>query len=66
VPGDWKKIRGSGIWWIRYRVEGKLKREKVGRKGEAIALYQQRKSDTQAGAKLRHEMRRTFGTCSRS
>jgi hypothetical protein len=25
-------------------VDGKLKREKVGRRGDAIALYQQRKS----------------------
>ena len=40
VPGVWEKVRGSGIWWIRYRVEGKLKRKKVGRKGDAIALYQ--------------------------
>ncbi len=57
VPGVWEKVRGSGIWWIRYRVEGKLKREKVGRKGDAIALYQQRKSDTRAGAKLPNNLR---------
>ena len=57
VRGVWEKVRGSGIWWIRYRVEGKLKREKVGRKGDAIALYQQRKSETRAGAKLPSNLR---------
>jgi site-specific recombinase XerD len=36
---------------------GQLKREKVGRKGDAIALYQQRKSETRAGAKLPDNMR---------
>jgi integrase len=55
--GVWEKVPGSGIWWIRYRVEGKLKREKVGRKGDAIALYQQRKSDTRAGTKLPSNLR---------
>jgi integrase len=59
VPGVWEKFPGSGVWWIRYRVEGKLKREKVGRKGDAIALYQQRKSETRAGAKLPDNMRNT-------
>ena len=34
----WERVQGSGVWWIRYRVNGKLKREKVGRKGDAVAL----------------------------
>jgi len=45
------------VWWIRYRVDGKLKREKVGRRGDAIALYQLRKSDTRAGKKLPANLR---------
>jgi site-specific recombinase XerD len=57
VPGVWEKVSGSGVWWIRYRVDGKLKREKVGRRGDAIALYQQRKSATRAGAKLPDNLR---------
>ncbi len=57
VRGVWEKVPGSGIWWIRYRVEGKLKREMAGRKGDAIALYQLRKSDTRAGAKLPSNLR---------
>jgi len=55
--GVWEKVAGSGIWWIRYRVEGKLKREKVERKGDAIALYQLRKSQTRAGKKLPSNLR---------
>ncbi len=45
------------MWWIRYRVDGKLKREKVGKRGDAIALYQLRKSTVRAGAKLPSNMR---------
>ncbi len=47
----------SGVRWIRYRVDGRLKREKVGRKGDAIALYQLRKSQTRAGKKLPANLR---------
>ena len=43
---------GSGAWWIRYRVNGQLKREKVGRESDAIAFFQQRKSEVRAGKKL--------------
>jgi integrase len=57
ATGVWEKVEGSGIWWIRYRDAGKLKREKVGRKSDAIALYQQRKSELRAGVKLPANMR---------
>jgi site-specific recombinase XerD len=57
VTGVWEKVRDSGDWWIRYRVDGKLKREKVGRKSDAIALYQLRKSQTRAGKKLPANLR---------
>jgi len=57
VTGVWEKVPGSGVWWIRYRVGGKLKREKVGRKSDAIALYQQRKSEVRAGKKLPTNLR---------
>jgi hypothetical protein len=49
------KGKGSGVWWIR--AEGKLKREKVGRKSDGIALYQQRKSELRAGVKLPTNLR---------
>jgi len=57
ATGVWEKVPGSGVWWIRYRVDGKLKREKVGRRDDAIALYQLHKSTTRAGAKLPENMR---------
>jgi integrase len=43
---------GSGIWWINYYVKGKQHRERVGRKSDAIALYQKRKADARRGVKL--------------
>jgi hypothetical protein len=62
--GIWERIPGSGIWWIHYYdAEGKRRREKVGRKGDAIKLYLQRKADAQAGRKLARPLRqrdRTF------
>jgi hypothetical protein len=48
----WEREPGSNIWWIRYRADGVLKREKVGRKSDALALYQKRKSELRAGVKL--------------
>ncbi|HEX3940824.1 MAG TPA: hypothetical protein VHX11_05010, partial [Acidobacteriaceae bacterium] len=57
ATGVWEKERGSGVWWIRYRAEGKLKREKVGRKSDAIDLYHQRKADVRAGVKLPANLR---------
>jgi hypothetical protein len=60
----WEKVPGSGIWWIHYiDAEGKRRREKVGRKGDAIRLYHQRKADALAGRKLGKPLRqreRTF------
>jgi site-specific recombinase XerD len=62
--GVWERIPGSGIWWIHYiDAEGKRRREKVGRKGDAIRLYHQRKADALAGRKLGKPLRqreRTF------
>lgn len=64
ATGVWEKDLGSGVWWIRYRAAGKLKREKVGRRSDAIALYQQRKSELRAGAKLPPNMRTKGSTFS--
>jgi integrase len=40
------------MWWINYYVNGKQHRERVGRKSDAIALYQKRKADARRGVKL--------------
>ena len=37
--GVFKKVPGSGIWWIRYKAAGVEHREKVGRRSDAINLY---------------------------
>ena len=50
--GLFERPPGSGVWWINYYVKGKQHREKVGRKSDAIALYQKRKADARAGHKL--------------
>ena len=55
--GVYEKEPGTGIWWIVYFAEGKKKREKVGRKSDALALYQQRKSEVRAGVKMPANMR---------
>jgi hypothetical protein len=36
IRGLWERELESDIWWIRYRAEGVLKREKVGAWGGAI------------------------------
>jgi integrase len=52
MRGVYEKPAGSGIWWIHYYAGGKRHREKVGRKSDAIKLYQSRKADAAAGRKL--------------
>ena len=58
VTGVWEKVAGSGIWWIRYRENGVLHREKVGRKSDALALYHKRKNEIRVGVKLPDSLRR--------
>jgi len=52
MRGVYENPADSGIWWIHYYVDGKRHREKVGRKSDAIKLYQSRKADAVAGRKL--------------
>jgi integrase len=52
LRGVYENPAGSGIWWIHYYAAGKRHREKVGRKSDAIKLYQSRKADAVAGRKL--------------
>jgi hypothetical protein len=55
--GIFEKEPGSGIWWIRYKIDGVERREKVGRRGDAIRLYQLRRTDAIRGVKLPPNMR---------
>src|ERR1035441_1791310 len=50
--GLFERPAGSGCWWINYYVDGKQHREKVGRRGDALALYQKRKADSRRKLKL--------------
>jgi phage terminase Nu1 subunit (DNA packaging protein) len=52
MRGVYENPIGSGIWWIHYYEAGKRHREKIGRKSDAIKLYQTRKADAAAGRKL--------------
>lgn len=55
--GIFEKESGSGIWWIRYKIDGVERRENVGRRGDAIKLYALRKSDALRGVKLPNNMK---------
>jgi len=47
--GVYEKVPGSGVWWIRYIVDGRIRREKVGGKQAAINRYEQRKVEAREG-----------------
>jgi len=52
IKGVYENPVGGGIWWINYYVEGRRHREKVGRRSDAISLYQRRKTDARMGIKM--------------
>jgi len=52
MRGVYEQPPGSGIWWINYYVEGTRHREKVGRRSDAVALYQRRKTEARMGIKM--------------
>jgi hypothetical protein len=67
VKGVFERPVGSGSWWINYYVDGKQYREKVGRRSDALALYQKRKADARRKVKLPELVRGktvTFGQLS--
>jgi site-specific recombinase XerD len=55
--GVFERAPGSDIWWIRYKIDGVERREKVGRRGDAIKLYSIRKADALRGIKLPKNMK---------
>lgn len=50
--GVFEKKPGSGIWWIQYFADGKRKRERIGRKSDAIDMYKVRRAAIFKGEKL--------------
>jgi site-specific recombinase XerD len=59
VRGVWEREPGSDIWWIRFRVDGVLKREKVGTHKAACELLMKRKNEIREGIKMPENMRHT-------
>ncbi|MGO9338020.1 MAG: tyrosine-type recombinase/integrase [Terracidiphilus sp.] len=58
IRGVWEREPGSNVWWIRYRdALGKLRREKVGRRGDAIDLLNKRRNERRVGVKLPDNLR---------
>ncbi len=58
VRGVWERIPGSGVFWVRFRdSDGKLHREKIGRKGEAIDLLNKRRNERRVGIKMPENLR---------
>ena len=48
----------SGVFWIRFRdADGKLHREKIGRKGDAIDLLNKRRNERRVGKKMPENLR---------
>ena len=58
LRGIFEKPEGSKIFWIRYvDGSGRYKREKVGRRGDAITLLSRRKADAAMGVKMPDNLR---------
>jgi hypothetical protein len=55
--GVFQHPAGSGVWWVNFYFAGKRHREKVGRRSDAIALYQKRKTEGRSGLKLPETLR---------
>ena len=52
IRGVYEHPKGSGVWWIHFYVNGVRRREKVGRRSDAVDLYRIRKADARRGIKL--------------
>src|SRR5579863_4495133 len=58
VRGLWEREPRSGVWWIRYRdADGKLHREKIGRKSDAKNALDKRRNERRTGVKLPDNLR---------
>jgi site-specific recombinase XerD len=58
IRGLYEKVPGTGIWWIRWTdSQGKLHREKAGRRGDALTLLAKRRTETIQKKKLPEKFR---------
>jgi len=59
VRGIFEKVPGSNVWWIRYAgADGRIRREKAGRRRDALDLYRKRKTQVLQGEKLPETFRK--------
>ncbi len=65
IRGVFEKVPGSDIWWIQYfDASGRRRREKAGRRSDAITLLSKRKTEKLQRKKLPENLRTkpvTFG-----
>ncbi len=52
IRGVFEKVPGSGVWWIEVYHGNIRRREKVGRRSDAVKLVEKRRSELLAGKKL--------------
>jgi hypothetical protein len=58
IRGIYEKKPGSGVWWIRWTdSNGKLHREKAGRRSDAKTLVDKRRTETLQQKKLPEQFR---------
>jgi integrase len=58
LRGVFEKVPGSDLWWIQYfDADGRRRREKAGRKSDAIDLLAKRKAEKLQGIKLPEKLR---------
>jgi integrase len=58
IRGVFEKVPGSGIWWIQYfDASGRRRREKAGRRSDALTLLNKRKTEKLQRKKLPENLR---------
>ena len=61
IRGVYEKVKDSGIWWIRYAdCNGNKRREKVGRRSDAVTLLAVRKTEKLQQIKLPTQARQSM------
>jgi hypothetical protein len=58
LRGIYEKVPGSDVWWIQYfDASGRRRREKAGRRSDAVDLLAKRKTEKLQGKKLPENIR---------
>ena len=58
VRGVFERVKGSGVWWIQYfDASGRRRREKAGRRSDAVTLLSKRRTEKLQRKKLPENLR---------